>query len=387
MSRPRLQQVIGIILLVIVFLAGYGSLVTAESPTPTAPAQAGLLKLIRTVQVTPDDTFKTGSFARINYVPATDRFVVTFGTKASLDAQPGKCQGAGYAYKEYTTDMQETGKTGRIFWMPDACEAGDWGLVMVDNTLYLVKMHGVPGQWSGWRMFKYDAVSWKALAEVDVPLDLPKEKDNDPMVAYVNGQLDLSGQYDASGSPPPLEAGAATHHQFFSTDLKPLGKKILADTPHITGSSMIYVDGIYYFVTANAFMGDLIVMKYDENWKYLGVKELVKTAHWSQGIAFDGERFYVAYLNTSQRTQPGFLPVFLNVRLAAFDRDWNLVDDVAVTNYAPSDNKQPGRPWVIVHQNRLYVSYDLDTVDPARHMELLQWQAEVSVYELTQRPS
>jgi hypothetical protein len=283
--------------------------------------------------------------------------------------------------------MQETGQTGRIIWVPDACEAGDWGLVMVDNTLYLVKMHGVPGQWSGWRMFKYDAVSWKALGEVDVPLDLPKEKDNDPMVAYVNGQLDLSGQYDASGSPPLLEAGAATHHQFFSTDLKPLGKKILADTPHITGSSMIYVDGIYYFVTANAFMGDLIVMRYDENWKYLGVKELVKTAHWSQGIAFDGERFYVAYLNTSQRTQPGFLPVYLNVRLAAFDRDWNLVDDVAVTNYAPSDNKQPGRPWVIVHQNRLYVSYDLDTVDPARHMELLQWQARVSIYELTQRPS
>jgi hypothetical protein len=42
-------------------------------------------------------------------------------------------------------------------------------------------------------------------------------------------------------------------------------------------------------------MGDVIVMEYDGDWNYLGMKELIKDAHWSTGLAFDGERFYVAY--------------------------------------------------------------------------------------------
>jgi hypothetical protein len=45
---------------------------------------------------------------------------------------------------------------------------------------------------------------------------------------------------------------------------------------------------------------------------------------------------------------------------------------VAVTNYTPSDNMQTGRPWVILHENRLYVSYDLDTRDPVTHEEHLR---------------
>ncbi len=237
-------------------------------------------------------------------------------------------------------------------------------------------------------MFKYDAATWKALATTDILLDLPQETDNDPTVAYVHGQLDVSAQYNVTGRPPEGMGGAATHHHFFSTDLKHLGKKILSDTPHIVGSSMIYVDGIYYFVTANAFQGGLIVMKYDKDWKYLGMKELRKHAHWSTGLVFDGQRFYVAFMDTSQSINPpAFLPVALNVHLAAFDRDWNLLDDVAVTNFSVSDNKQPGRPWVTLYKNRMYVSYDLDTMDPVSHVEMMRWQAQVSIYELAWSPS
>jgi len=348
---------------------------TAQPGPPTG--RPGLYKFIRTVTVTPDSNFQTGSFARINYVPATDRFVVTFGTKASL--QSGDCKGAGYAYKEYTTDMQETGKSGRLVWTPNACEAGDSGSVMAENIYYFVSLPQAPGQPYGWQLTKFDAVGWKTLAEAYVSLKAPNEGDTDPTVAYVNGQLDVNAQYNPSGK---WQDGAATHHHFFSTALQPLGEKILADTRNICGSSMIYVDGVYYIVTANAHPGDLIVMKYDKDWKYLGMKELRKQAHWSTGLVFDGQRFYVAYLDTSQRTNPGLFPVYLNVRLAAFDRNWNLVDDVAVTNFTPSDNKQAGRPWVILHGNRLYVSYDVDTINPATHEEQLRWEANVSIYEL-----
>jgi hypothetical protein len=71
------------------------------------------------------------------------------------------------------------------------------------------------------------------------------------------------------------------------------------------------------------------------------------------------------------------------VHLAAFDRDWNLLDDTAVTDFTPADKKQPGRPWVILHKNSLYVSYDCDSVDAVTGEEMLSWQAFVKVYELS----
>ena len=210
------------------------------------------------------------------------------------------------------------------------------------------------------------------------------------MVADVNGQIDISSAYSAAGKPPGPDTPAGTyglHHHFFSADLQFQGKKILTDPPQINGSSMVYVDGIYYLVTANLYDGNVLVAKYDKNWSYLGGKAIIQQAHFSTGLVYDSQRFYVAYTDTSQRTHPGFFPVSLNIHLAAFDRDWNLLDDVAVTNYARSDNKQPGRPWVILYKSRLYVSYDVDTIDPTTRQEQLKWQARVGIYELTQSPS
>ena len=324
---------------------------------------------IKTIQVTPDSNFPGGGFARINYVPAIDRLVVTFDNPD------------GYAYKEYTLDMQETGKSG-VF----SEKRGDTGSFMVDNFYYFVSCHQNPGQSPGWRIVQYDAVSWNALSMVDLPLNDPKEQGTDQMVAFVNGQLDFSGQYNTSGNYPPLPEGAATFHFFFSQNLDSLGKRILDDLPHICGSSMVEVDGITYFVSADAFEGDVVLMKYDRDWNYLGMKILIEEAHWSTGLAFDGFKFYLSYINTSQKTD-GYFPWYLNVRLAAFDRDWNLSDDIAVTDYTPEDNMQTGRPWVMIHGNRLYVSYDLDTRDPVTHEESLKGRAIVSVYELTQNSS
>jgi hypothetical protein len=342
----------------------------------------GLFKFIRTIQVTPDDSFLGGGFARINYVPATDRFVVTFG--GPLTQPSGGCMDRGYSYKVYTTDMQEIGESGTF-----ACDPADSGSVMVDNTYYFAAMTRISEQ-IGWHLLKFDAVNWTASVDTFFPIDYPKEGDADPMVAYVNGQVDISSAYSVSGKPPGPDTPAGsygTHHQFFSTDFQFIDKKILTDTPHINGSSMVYVDGVYYLVTANLYDGNVIVTRYDKDWNYLGVQTLIEQAHWSTGVVYDGNRFYLAYTDTSQRTEPGFFPVHLNIHLAAFDRDWNLVDDVAVTNYTPADNRQPGRPWVILHGNRLYVSYDLDTRDPGTHQEQMKGQAIVSIYELAQEAS
>jgi hypothetical protein len=377
-STHSLSKVAGVVIFALL-ITTISQSVSGDNHVRPAQAQegSGLLTFVRTVEVTPDDHFLGGGFARINYVPATDHFVVTFGGPL---AQPsGGCGDRGYSYKVYTTDLQETGETGTF-----ACDPADSGSVMVDNGYYFAVMTRRAEQ-IGWHLLQIDAANWTTLVDTFFPLDYPQEGDADPMVAYVNGQVDISSAYTVAGVPPGPDTPAGsygTHHHFFTTHLQFIEERILTDTPHINGSSMIYVDGVYYLVTANLYDGNVIVMRYDTDWNYLGMQELIPEAHWSTGLAFDGERFYLAYTDTSQRTEPGFFPVHLNIHLAAFDRDWNLIDDVAVTDYAPEDRMQPGRPWVILHGNRLYVSYDLDTIDPVTHEEQRQWQALVSVYEL-----
>jgi len=393
-----LQQAIGLVL-VLVFLAGYGLPTPTLSPAVALPAfqplpavaqpaqptgQPPLFKFIRTVQITPDATFHVASFPRINYLPATDQFVITFGTVA--DKVSGNCPMAGYAHKGYTLDMLPTGNAGYFITYLNVCSAGDSGSIMVDNTYYGAFVSQLSGAPYGWHLVKFDAVAWPPMpiTATDVLLDDPHAGQLDPTVAFVNGQLDISDQYNPDGI---WQEGSDSHHNFYSTNLKSQGTKILTDTALMSGASMIDVDGIYYIITANSFDGDLVVAKYDSAWKYLGVKELRKQAHWSQGVVFDGQRFYVSYLDTSQRDPGPFVGHFYpNVHLAAFDRNWNLVEDVAVTNFLPAALKFPGRPWVILHNNRLYVSYDVDDLDPITHQERLETQqAFVSIYSLSNR--
>jgi len=49
---------------------------------------------------------------------------------------------------------------------------------------------------------------------------MPRENDGDQMVAFVNGQLDISSQYTSYGGPPPPDMGGDSHHQFFSLDAR-----------------------------------------------------------------------------------------------------------------------------------------------------------------------
>jgi hypothetical protein len=125
-------------------------------------------------------------------------------------------------------------------------------------------------------------------------------------------------------------------------------------------------------------------MKYDGQWKFLGNKSLIPKAHWSQGMAFDGARFYVAYLDTSKRNGSAFFPVYTNAHLATFDLNWNLLQDVAITNFTYLGDRVAGRPWVILHGNLLYVSYDVDTMNSTMHQEEKLWQAYVSIFEISQ---
>ena len=128
-SKPKLARslLIPLVVLLSILFAECGS-----CGSVTVAAQQTRLEFERSIQVTPDDEFLTGSFARINYVPGTNCFVVTFGIKASTE--PNTSLGAGYAFKEYDLDLQATGKSGIIQWYPNVTGAGDSGSCMVNNT-------------------------------------------------------------------------------------------------------------------------------------------------------------------------------------------------------------------------------------------------------------
>ncbi len=403
-TNKLIQTAVGPMLLA-AFLAGCATPTTASTPTlpplpppntlppqpqpgallppaqmPGQPLQpegsSPILRFVRTVEVSPNAVFRNGAFARVNYVPATDHLVVTFAGR--LVQPTGECQGGGHGYVEFTLDLEPTGESGVL-----NCEVADMAGVMVGNTYYDVSMHAQEGG-VGWRIMQFDAVTWERQADIFFPLQTPQEKDADPMAAYVNGRLDVSSYYSESGEWEPIAEESGTHHQFFSDDLTFLEERILTDIPHTNGSSLIYVDGVYYFISATAFSGGLIVMTYDEDWNYLGARELINQAHFPTGVVFDGNRFYVAYTDTSQRTEPGFFPVYLNVHLAAFDRQWSLLEDIAVTDSPASDEQMFTRASVILHGNRLYVSYDLEGSTGEEVAGFIPGRAFVSVYELAQ---
>jgi hypothetical protein len=343
---------------------------TADQPTPSA-GQSEIFRFVRTVQVTPDAAnvnFGDGALGYVHYIPATNRLVVILGvtlrTPVTLTYSSQECGVKAFAYKEYTTDMQATGNYGFI-----SCSGPDVTSQVVGNDLYLASMAGSP-EWMGWRLEKFDAVTWQRTASVDIPLNDPVERSDGPTIAFINGRIVVSGEYFPDGTPDgPL--GRGSHHHFFSADLQPLGKKILvapAYPAHCPEVSMIQeAGGDILIFASDTYMGDLFMLRLDN-------------AFFPTGAATDGRLCYIAYTDTSRRSAQWR---YRNIGLAAFDADWNVLQDTAVTDFInTSDTYVDGEsPWVQLHGNRLYVSYLKTTFDPVTG-RLRDNQAYVNIYEL-----
>ncbi len=127
----------------------------------------------------------------------------------------------------------------------------------------------------------------------------------------------------------------------------------------------------------------MILLRYSKDWNYIGMKTLKTKASAPEGAAFDGKRYYVSYIDNSLSGTES-LGLRDNVRLAAFDLSWNLIDDIAVTSFVPDDHKSPARPSLTLWNNRIYVCYDeTENVTPGQAVENADIQAYVKVYELS----
>ena len=387
MKNPKLQQKVFGVILITLFIGGCNASETSTTlpptpphpplfsptftqlpPFPTQTTSVDPLEFVKIVQVAPDDTTQNGVFIRLGYVPALDRVVAVFATYNLAKPENG-CTGPAHVYKVFTVDMQPDGREG-VF----NCGQGDSADLFVENTLYDVHQALVDGT-DGWEIRKYDILTWKQLAEVQYPLS-PETHSNDMSIAMVNRVLDVSSLFVTSPGAP-----AATHHNFFSTDLQFINQKILSDTENTNGSSTLMIDDTIYFITGTGMPGDIIVAKYDKDWNYLGTKTILHNGTWSEGSAFDGHHFYVAYMYASYHVGQDYL---FDIHLATFDRDWNLINDRAITHYTENDSVQAWRPWILLFENQLYVSYDVYKIDTVNHKELLDTtQAYIALFELT----
>ncbi|OGJ48585.1 hypothetical protein A2344_04770 [Candidatus Peregrinibacteria bacterium RIFOXYB12_FULL_41_12] len=356
-----------------------------ETNSAVVDTDSDVVSLVKTVEVTPDDQYQYGAFCRVNYVADKDEFLVTFGGSSSdvqagydSDDMPGGAEGGnGYSYKYYSVDdFEYTDETGVL---KDG--GGDAASVMVDEEYYYF-LSGMP---SGWQINKYDLSTMEAVDSVDIELG-DTEVSNDQMLAYANGYLIASSLYDAESgetdqeSTDPL-AGYGTHNRIYTSDLDLVDYFVLEDTPHINGSYVVYVDGVYNYITSTAYFGDLIAMQYDEDWNYLGVKDLGSYGQWAQGALYDEDTgyFYVAYIELAKFGESSYSQ--RGISLGIYDSDWNLVEAVEVTEPIDDDSTKEGRPAVLLYDGKLYVSYDRSTVNEDGS-ENPDWQCEVSIYEI-----
>jgi hypothetical protein len=363
----------------------------ADQPTQSR-SQSEVFKLVKTVQVTPDEVFGDAlGGGYIHYVPATDRLVVMLGmtlhNPMELEATGQSCETVVMSYKEYTLDMQPTGKYGFL-----TCFIGDATTRIIGNDMYVVKGAGGPGAsggspWEGFRLEKFDAATWKYLGGVDIPLVRPDEATDGPTISFINGQVVVSGEYFPGGTPDgPL--GRGSHHHLASTDLKLLDRKVLLRPQfpsHCPEVSMLQEpNGDILMFASDEYAGNMIMLRLDKDWNFKEQRKLRDNAFFPTGSATDGHLYYVGYTDTSKKDPQG---LNRNVGLAAFDANWNLLQDVVVTDFVNTTDSHMDAesPWVTLHGNRLYFSYQKTKIDPATG-GVIESQSYVNIYELVLTP-
>jgi hypothetical protein len=357
------------------------------SVSPAASTGGDLFTIVKEVKVTPIGNFANGDFVRIGYVPGKDRIDVTFRAKLNQPVSGcadnlGQPNGEAIAYIEYTMDMELTGDYGII-----TCQTGpDVGGMFLGNDYYYAAMgHDNLNNANGWWLAKYNAVSRDSLVSPFFYTLTAEEGNGDPMIAMVNGQIDISGKYRKQDEIGP---GHATHHQFFTPNLQFINTRVLSDVQNIDLTSLLGIGDVINFVTSTDLWGDMIVIQYDASWNFLRTKTIKLNASAPEGLAFDGQRYYVSYIDNSLSGQEN-LGKYDNVHLAAFDMNWNLLDDIAVTNFVPDDHMAPARPSLTLQNNRIYVCYDQgeNVISGSNQSpEDTDIQVHVKVYEISQNP-
>ncbi len=369
---------------------------------PIPDLQFQPLQIEKKMPITPSDDYTSGGFCRVNYVESQEAFIYTFGSgelsdTGDLDCTPEKVvedRQIGYAYIKYDTNLNELA-TAFFLAFNDTCQAGDSASAWSDDGFYYLT--GGPNYLgnkgnafeNGMPVYKFDD-ELNQVGFYQLYADSLTQHKNDPTLAVVNNQVIISGLYDEDGSLEgdmrnlPIDEGPGTWYATLSKNLDYKDTFFLTDTSHISASSILFRDGIYYIITSEVGAGgSIIVMEYDEDWNFLGVKEIIENrlASWSQGALYleDQNMYAVTY---NDHTILGSSNIFL----ALFDEDWNLVSNTAITQFSGNNADEiiASRSWIDYYDGKLYLSYDVEDLIYAQEVGADILQCQLSVIDLKQ---
>lgn len=287
------------------------------------------------------------------------------------------CDDKVVGYAEYTPDMQPTGRVGYL-----TCGFADLHAKSIGNDVFIAKMR-IGGL--GYTLEKYDGITWERHASLDVPWDDEKQYGNGagPDISYINDQIVVTGEYYPGG-----QLVGATHNMIFTTDLTYVQTILLfpPEVPEHRGEfSLLQLSNgdILLFGSAGQAKGNLVVLHFDQDWHFLDQKWLRDHAFFPTGSAIDSKYIYVAYLDWTQITQAGH-----NVGLAAFDDQWNLVEDVVLTDVQSMGELAYGeQDKIVLRGNRLYVSYNIHFLKELYgEPDFTRSLTYVDIFELSQNP-
>jgi hypothetical protein len=281
-----------------------------------------------------------GFFSGILFVD--DRFYVSFESMERVYV------------KEYT---REFAPTGRVYQLTGDGVA-DHQMVFADSYFYLV--YSVPRE-GGLYLKKLDR-HWNEVRAATI-VSNAREPITDMMLSHAGGFLYIGTAFFQPDRMPPV---ASQRIWRYSIDLEPLGEFVLADVPSEIGSSMLYVNDTFIIVSSDRFWGDssLIVMRYDADWSFMDAKIIsaapMANERFPMGAAFVNGRYYISYTHQTGNISPpppGELPPdYGDIILKAFDREWNLLGEIRVTEDLLPNSAN--RAHLAIVNDRVYVSYD-----------------------------
>ncbi len=338
--------------------------------TKTLLADSVVLTKLQEIQITPTPTHFTGDFCRVYYDSISNSVIVTYGG-TKIGGISGSPNDKEYVYRKYDTAFVYSNQTGVL---PNFTGASDYAMVRLHSRYY-----HLTGAKDAYQLTKFDN-SFNFLNSVLISL-LPNNSSNDQLFNAVNNKLYFASLYDtsAAGDSPDVLA------RFFVYDtlLNRIQDTILTDTTFMpTGGSIIYNNNKLHIVASDQFgsprdhlPSHMYAYQYSIDWQYSGRKSLDTSGQWSQGLIYDSGFYYVAYHT------PGYHGVG-DIAVGIYDSSWNLVHKEMITNYhANFDTVVAQRPYIMKLNNKLYISYDIETFSMGTYNR--DWQAVVAVYQLS----
>lgn len=342
--------------------AGLAPILTWPLAVSPARGSATLPQFVRTVQVAPEGRFTSGQSCRAVYRAASQRVVVTFAANgAADDGSPG------YAYREYDPDLTHPGRSGCVLPASEAAPPADSASLLVGDALYFLTSASGHAE-----LLQLDP-DWRLVGRREVELGLTGSSVHDPMLTLLDGQLLAAIPVTLAVSPgAPVEV---SFHRYFSARLEPRQQRLLAETAHGSGTSLVEAGGRYFLFTATPAPGNLAVVAYDHAWTCLGARYLARGAASPQGAVYADGRFYVTYLDLAR-------PGTANVTLGILDNTWRWVSTTPVTDFQPEQCRRAGQPSLLKVGTRFYVTYDVETLDARTGQPGHASRAYVSLYEV-----